>query len=57
MKYAVEMGSGAMTNIPNVIKTGSVLQKLTGGETLTETHREHGDCISLLSFFQSRKEG
>jgi hypothetical protein len=31
MKYAVEMGSGAMTYIPSLIKIGSDIQKLTGG--------------------------
>jgi hypothetical protein len=31
MKYAVEMGSGAMIYIPSFIKTGSVIQKLIGG--------------------------
>jgi hypothetical protein len=31
MKYAVEMGSGAMIYIPSFIKTGSVIQKLKGG--------------------------
>jgi hypothetical protein len=28
MKYAVEMGSGAMTYIPSFIKTGLGIQKL-----------------------------
>jgi hypothetical protein len=28
MKYAVEMGSGAMIYIPSFIKTGSGIQKL-----------------------------
>jgi hypothetical protein len=31
MKYAVEMGSGAMTYIPSFIKIGSGIQKLMGG--------------------------
>jgi hypothetical protein len=31
MKYAVEMGSGAMKFIPSFIKTGSAIQKLIGG--------------------------
>jgi hypothetical protein len=31
MKYAVEMGSGAMIYIPGLIKTGSGIQKLIGG--------------------------
>jgi hypothetical protein len=31
MKYAVEMGSGAMIYIPSFIKIGSDIQKLIGG--------------------------
>jgi hypothetical protein len=31
MKYAIEMGSGAMIYIPSFIKTGSGIQKLIGG--------------------------
>jgi hypothetical protein len=30
MKYAVEIGSGAMTYIPSFIKIGSGIQKLIG---------------------------
>jgi hypothetical protein len=30
MKYAVEMGSGAMICIPSFIKIGSAIQKLIG---------------------------
>jgi hypothetical protein len=30
MKYAVEMGSGAMIYIPSFIKTGSAIQTLMG---------------------------
>jgi hypothetical protein len=44
MKYAVEMGSGAMIYIPCFIKMGSAVQKLIGGYTDTQ----HGDRISLL---------
>jgi hypothetical protein len=53
MKYAVEMGSGAMIYIPNFIKIGSAIQKFIRGET--QTHRQHGDLISLLLFFQNMK--
>jgi hypothetical protein len=42
MKYAVEMGSGAMIYIPNFIKIGSAIQKLI------HWHRQEGDSISLL---------
>jgi hypothetical protein len=33
MKYAVEVGSGAMIYIPSFIKIGSAIQKLIGGYT------------------------
>jgi hypothetical protein len=48
MKCAVEMGSGAMINIPSFIKIGSGIQKLIGGGGYTDTHRLDGDLISLL---------
>jgi methionine salvage enolase-phosphatase E1 len=48
MKYAGEMGSGAMIYILSSIKIGSGIQKLIVG-----IHRGHGDLISLLSFFQN----
>jgi hypothetical protein len=35
MKYAVEMGSGAMIYIPHFIKTGPGIQKLIRGNTQT----------------------
>jgi hypothetical protein len=37
MKYAVEMGSGAMMYIPSFIKIGSGIQTLIGGDTHTDT--------------------
>jgi hypothetical protein len=46
MKYAVEMGLGAMIYIPSFIKIGSGIRKLMVGEGFTDT--QHGDCISLL---------
>jgi hypothetical protein len=49
MKYAIEMGSGAMTYIPSFIKIGSGIQKLIGG-----IHRRHGELISPLLFFQNK---
>jgi hypothetical protein len=48
MKYAVEMGSGAMISIPCSIKISSAIQRLIEG-----IHRRHDDRISLLSFFQN----
>jgi hypothetical protein len=49
MKYAIEMGSGAMIYIPSFITIGSGIQRLVGGDT--QTQRQHGDLISLLLFF------
>jgi hypothetical protein len=46
MKYAVEMGSGAMISIAGFIKFVSAIQKLIRGIDI-----QHGDSISLLSFF------
>jgi hypothetical protein len=39
MKYAVELGSGAMIYIPSFIKIGLEIQKLTGGYINRQTHR------------------
>jgi hypothetical protein len=36
MKYAVEMGLGAMVYVPSFIKTGSGIQKLMGRFTDTQ---------------------
>jgi hypothetical protein len=36
MKYAIEMGSGAMIYIPSFTKTGSGIQNLIGRDTQTE---------------------
>jgi hypothetical protein len=52
MKYAVEMGSGAMIYIPSFIKIGSGFQKLIVRDS--QTDREQGDLISLLLFFFSK---
>jgi hypothetical protein len=37
MKYAIEMGSGAMIYIPSLIKTGSAIEEFIGG---VDIHRE-----------------
>jgi hypothetical protein len=55
MQYAVEMGSGAMTYIPSFIKSGLGIQKLIVEDT--QTHRQHGYRISLLSLFQNKEMG
>jgi hypothetical protein len=54
MNYIVEIGSGSMIYIPSFIKIGSTIQKLVRGNT--QRHRQHGDHLSLLFFFQT-KEG
>jgi hypothetical protein len=46
MKYAIEMGSGAMIYVPSFIKIGSGIQKLIGGDT--QTHRQERERISLI---------
>jgi hypothetical protein len=56
MECAVEMDSGAMIYIPNFIKIGSAIQKMIGGIHI-HAHRQHGDRISLLSFFQNKIKG
>jgi hypothetical protein len=56
MKYAVEMGSGAMICIPSFIKTGPGIQKLmSGGDT--QTLSQQVDIVSLLSFFENKESG
>jgi hypothetical protein len=52
MKYATEMGSGALIYITSFITTGSGIQKLMGD---TGTHRQHGGRISLLLFFENKE--
>jgi hypothetical protein len=37
MNNAVEIGSGAMINVPSFIKIDSAIQKLIGGNTDTQT--------------------
>jgi hypothetical protein len=38
MKYAVEMGLGAVIYVPSVIKIGSGIQKLIQGDIQTHIH-------------------
>jgi hypothetical protein len=54
MNYAIEMGSGALTFIPCFIKIGSGIQKLIRG-IHKQTHRQQGDLIRVLSFFQNKE--
>jgi hypothetical protein len=53
MKYDVEMNSGDMIYIPSFINIGRGIEKLLGGDT--QTHRQHGDLISLIPFFQNKE--
>jgi hypothetical protein len=48
MKYAVQMGSGAVVYIPSFIKIGSGIQTLIRGEGL---------FMSTFYFFKVRKVG
>jgi hypothetical protein len=41
MKYAVEMGSGAIMYIPSFIKIGSGIEKLMGGGDSQTAQRSH----------------
>jgi hypothetical protein len=52
--YSIEMGSGAVICIPSFIKIGSGIEKLIGGDT--QTHRQQGDLISLLSFKKEKRK-
>jgi hypothetical protein len=53
MKYAVGMGSGDMMYMPSFRKIGSAIRKLIGRDS--ETHRQHGDIISLHLFLQNKE--
>jgi hypothetical protein len=55
MKYAVEMGSGAMTFIPNFTETDSGILKLAGG--YTQTHRDSKVIVKayLYIFFRNKE--
>jgi hypothetical protein len=54
MKYASEMGSGAMINIhQSFIKIGSGIQKLLGKDKHTDT--QQGEIINILLFFQNKE--
>jgi hypothetical protein len=52
MKYANEMSSDGMIHIPRFMMIGSGIQKLLWSIHI-ETHRQRGDSISLLLFFQN----
>jgi hypothetical protein len=52
MVHVVETSSSSM--IPSFIKSGSGIQKLKGG-IYVQTHRQQGDLIRLLLFFQNKE--
>jgi hypothetical protein len=53
MKFVVEMASGSMIYIPLFIRIASGIQKLVWRNT--QIHRQQGDLISLLLFFQNKE--
>jgi hypothetical protein len=56
MKYAVEMGSGAMVHIPSFISIGSAIRKFKGGGG--QVHRHIGSLEfteTYFHFFKIRK--
>jgi hypothetical protein len=57
MKYATEMGSGAMTYIPSSIKTGLAVQKLIGGEIHrdTDTYTDRMEIAGVYCYFFQNK--
>jgi hypothetical protein len=55
MKYAVQMGSGAIIYTQSLIKTGSGIQKFTGGDSQTPTARRSHKPFFI--FFKIRKVG
>jgi hypothetical protein len=44
-----------MHTVPSFIEIGSGNQKLMEGGGNSQTHRQHGDLISLLLFFQNKE--
>jgi hypothetical protein len=55
MNYRIEMSSGAMIYIPRFINFGSGIQKLSGGTTHIQTHRQQGELIKLLLLFKYKE--
>jgi hypothetical protein len=47
------MGSGAMIYMPSFVKIGSGTHKLKREDS--QTHRQHGELISLFLFFQNKE--
>jgi hypothetical protein len=55
MKYAFEVGSGAIKYIPSFIKFGSGIQKFLRRGIRIQTHRQQSDLISLPLVFQNKE--
>jgi hypothetical protein len=55
MKYVVEMGSDAVIYITKFHKDWFRHSKVNGWRDDSQTHKYHGDCISLLLFFQNKE--
>jgi hypothetical protein len=56
LRYALEMGSGAMICMPSAVNIGSGIQNLIRG-IHRHTCRQHGDVTILLYFFKIRTAG
>jgi hypothetical protein len=58
MNRVIEIGSGAMMYIPSFLNIGSGIQELLGRiyyrHADTQTHRQQGDLISTILFFQNK---
>jgi hypothetical protein len=53
MKYALEMDSGATIHYTNFHKDWFRHSKVNRGDS--QTHRQHGDRISLRLFFENKE--
>jgi hypothetical protein len=53
MKYTVEIGSGAVIDLPGFLKTGSGIHKLTKGYR----HTDYNHKPNFVFFFKIRKLG
>jgi hypothetical protein len=47
--------SDALIYVRSFIMISSVIKKLIGGDTHTDTHKQQGDLISLLLFFETKE--
>jgi hypothetical protein len=55
MKYASEMGSGAMIYIPSFIRIGSGIQKLIGARGFKDTQTAWRSHKPTFIFFQNKE--